>query len=390
MRRSLERAFLAFVSFVAKIEGKKWAIALFLIPLWPLFLLSYCFGRLASWRLALYAKGIFRVKRLDCFVISIGNLTSGGSGKTPLVEHLSNILAPLSPAILSRGYGSRFFRSSTLINDEMGPLYPPQLCGDEPYLLALCANAPIVIDKDRVLGGEFICANTRARALLLDDGFQHRRLFRDCDILLIEASHIIREPLCLPAGLQRNRLIDCSYADLVLITNAAGSEQWSKSAHRLGQLTKASIVGARFDLRELIPLKRWQAELAGWRRRSDHPLCLPKPHKIFVLCALANPHRFEQTLTRAGLAICGSLHLPDHALIDQMSVERACRRALMLSAEAIVCTEKDAVKWSAHLSDLPILVARSHWQIDQNRAGWDEFLSRLKSRIKEASPPCNR
>ncbi len=391
MHRSFEQAILALFGFIAKIGKKGGASWLVFIPLAPLLLLSALFGRIASWRLAFFAKKAAQAERLDLFVVSVGNLTSGGSGKTPLVQLLAEVLRPLSPAVLSRGYRSRFFRSSTLISDEMGPLYPVQLCGDEPYLLALCTRAPIIIDKDRVRGAKFASEYLRARALLLDDGFQHQKLFRNFDILLIEASHIEQEPLCLPAGPQRNRLQDCAFADLVIITGAVDADQWRQRSHLIEKMTAAVIVGARFDLSALTPLRRWQ-EMGGSGDWIDDCSWTPlqKLNEVFVCCALANPERFVQTLSRAGLQVVGSFFLPDHAFVDQVSASEVQRLAQKCGAEAIICTEKDAVKWGAAMTKLPIFVASSKWSIVENECVWVQFLDNLQKRIQEHAAATDR
>lgn len=390
MHRSFEGAILALFGFIAKFRkmgGASWLIS---IPLAPLLLLSALFGRMASWRLAFFAKKA-RAEPLDLFIISVGNLTSGGSGKTPLVQLLAEVLRPLSPAVLSRGYRSRFFRSSTLISDEMGPLYPVQLCGDEPYLLALCTQAPIIIDKDRVRGAKFASQHLRARALLLDDGFQHQQLFRNCDILLIEASHIDQEPLCLPAGPQRNRLQDCAFADLVIITGAVDADQWRQRANFIEKMTAAKVVGARFDLSALTPLPKWR-EMGGSGDLIDDRAQTPFPklNEVFVCCALANPQRFVQTLTRAHLTVVGSFFLPDHAFVDQMSAGEVQRLAQECGAEAIICTEKDAVKWGDGMAMLPIFVATSKWRIAENESVWVQFLDNLQKRIEEHTEAADR
>lgn len=379
MRNSLESFIIAFFSQIAKIRREKPRLGLWLIPLAPFLILSALFARLASWRFALYERGGLPSAQVKAFVISVGNLTSGGSGKTPFVQYLVKTLEMSEMAILSRGYGSRFFQRAICISDPLGPLFSAALSGDEPNLLARQTRIPIIVDKNRLRGARFALKHFKARALILDDGFQHRQLKRQRDVVLIDQADIDPEPLCFPAGPQRNRLKDCNLADLVIITGCDHQEQWRQKAALVAKVTKAGIVGALYELSALSPFSHWNLQSDLF---EDHPLSFDKG-PIFVCCAIANPHRFHKTLLRAGFSIVGHDHLPDHAPFDQKRAARAFERAKQLGAQAVVCTEKDAVKWSAEVSLLPFYVARSAWRITEGTTVLHRFFQSVKRQIAE-------
>lgn len=346
----------------------------------PLILLSAVVGWLSSLRLYLYARKLLPSWRVEAFVISIGNLSCGGSGKTPIVEQLAReFSADFKTAIVTRGYRGNLSEVGARIDSPKGPLFSVEDCGDEPYLLAGKTGLPVFVDADRVRGSQAAVETCKAQLLLLDDAFQHRRICRQCDILLVDAGSTSPAALCYPAGPQRTHWRESARADFVLLTGVISPDHFARAAHFLKKYTTCPLAGAAFSLRELIPLATWK------RRFTERTLCQFKEKcpllKVYACCGLANPERFIQTLTSAGQQVVGIHDLPDHAKVKSNNAVELVNAARAAGAQAIVCTEKDAVKWSVQVQPLQVLVAVCDLQVRYNCRDWHTLLKNLRSKI---------
>lgn len=323
-------------------------------------------ARAAAYRSGLFASAIIE----GAIVISIGNLTTGGTGKTPLVRCVARIahdeLARMEPAraddvsricILSRGYG-RTTRGRVLVSDGETIFADAGEGGDEPRELAgaLRGVAAVIADADRVSAARWAMEHLRSRVFVLDDGFQHLRLRRDLDIVTIDATDPFGGGRVLPAGALREPLAALRRADLIVLTR---TEQAPPGAELITQI--ADLSGA--------PVLRAHTRAHGFHSlhvdgdtRSDARLL--DARSAFAFCALGNPSAFFETLSKSGLRVAGKLAFPDHHRYTAEDIERITTTTRICDAELIVTTMKDAVKLGAARWELPCYALNIEIEID--------------------------
>ena len=285
-----------------------------------------------------YRLGLRRVHAAAVPVISVGNIAFGGTGKTPLVAALARALlaAGARPAILTRGYGRRDTKP-VLIRDGQDAGW--ERVGDEPALLARALpEVPIAVDSDRVRGAAAVVGETGATHLILDDGFQHWRLARDLDIVVVEASD--------PFGARKPRREHpnaLARADAIVLSRAANLTEARAAMAVLG----AYAPNATFLATALAA----RAVFRGGERRSPDAL---KDVSVVAMAGIASPEGFVNTLGDIGARVVEMRFFPDHHRYDRREVERVLAEAD--AAGAIVATTgKDAVKLP------PDLLARVAW-----------------------------
>lgn len=384
MRRGFERAALWIWRQIAQAELRGGLLR----ALWcPLRALGVLFQFCGSWRFRLYELGLLRSERVSCYVVSVGNLSSGGTGKTPLCLLLAQTLsATLHVSILSRGYRGTLSRYGTRANDRLGPLFGARFIGDEPNLMARNIEVPIFIDADRVRGARSAVRECRPQALIIDDGFQHRRLQRQCELLLIDANALDPLALCLPAGPLRNHWNESKRAHLILLTGINSDQQWRTARQKLSKWSRAPVVGSQTRLEAVVPLPLWRCRQLV-RQRPKATQVERFPRRAFACCALAHPERFLQTLNRAGIHVVGTTFLPDHAPWSEKERDAVLRRANRCGADAVICTEKDAVKWSPMPNDIEFFVAQTSVQLCYEKAQWRQFVQGLIQEIEDFDSP---
>lgn len=289
--------------------------------LWPASLAWAIAARVRAW---LYRNGVFQQRRLDGVVISVGNLTVGGTGKTPLVLWLAERLAAEGKrvGILTRGY--RLQQLTSAAGSRMA-----DLLSDEASLLArrLDDKVPLGIGANRYAQGRLLAAKG-VEWFLLDDGFQHLRLARDVDIVLIDATDPFGEGV-LPAGRRREPKAALRRADLVVITRSAHAPAVEAVVHRF---TKASIFYAQTELDRVFPSERSPATAGPGQWLGK---------RVFAFCAIGNPDAFFADLRRWGLEVVGHAAFRDHHRYSPRDAEEIERRAGDAGAEALMTTEKD-------------------------------------------------
>lgn len=314
---------------------------------------SLLFRLAVSTRNLLYDRGLLCCRRLSVPVISVGNLTVGGTGKTPAVEYFTRSLLAHNarPAIITRGYGRRQ-RGTTVVADGTQLCADVNASGDEAMQLARRLPEAVVIAADsKARGARYASTNFPIDIILIDDGFQHRRLHRDLDIVLIDAPSLVANRWLLPAGPFREPLSSLRRAAAVILTNVdrAGAGQVDALEAMCRQRTSAILVKA--ILRPLSVEKLGDGSL---------PLTIVHGKKVFAVCGIAQPVRFLGDLRKLGAILVGQQIFPDHHAFTPEEIVRLMRRAEAASAEAVVITEKDSAKWShaARPRHLPILFLR--------------------------------
>lgn len=302
-------------------------------------MLSAVYGRMASARRAWYAQREHRRRRLPCPVVSVGNLVVGGSGKTPLVAHLARVLLDQGerPAVLSRGYARRVHREGVVVvSDGHDVRVPAAEAGDEPFMLAQAlAGVPVLVCPDRYVAGQQATRNLSATACILDDGFQHLRLARDIDLLLVQPRDL-GETL-LPFGRLREPLSSARAADAVVVP--ASEQEAAEVARALGLSTWFRLE-AHYHAARGVRLPRTPTGDA-----EVHP---PSPGQdVLAVSGIARPERFRAALQQQGWSVVDHVVHPDHHWFSADDLARADDRALSAGASAVITTEKDAVRLPA-------------------------------------------
>jgi tetraacyldisaccharide 4'-kinase len=299
-----------------------------LAPLWSVASLAY--GGIVRLRNRSYDRPS-AVKRASIPVLSVGNLTVGGTGKTPLVAWLARRLQEIGrqPAIVSRGYGGRAGRGPLIVSGGSGPRCPVVECGDEPYMLARSLNGTIVVvGSDRPAGADAAAA-AGADVVLLDDGFQHRRLFRDMDIVLLDRDAPFGNGRLLPGGALREPLDALGRADVIVVTRCEADDP-------LGEVEK----GVRRHNSDA-PILRAGHRGVGFVDQSG--LAAAPPSRAAAFCGIGNPARFRHDLEASGIEVVEFRTYRDHhrytpadiASLERLAGDRGCD---------LVTTEKDLVR----------------------------------------------
>ena len=323
-----------------------------------LYIFSLIYGLLVNIKLAGYKYGIFQKQKLDCFVISLGNVTVGGTGKTPTAQRLARDIRDMGyrVVILNRGYRAKWHGEVGIVSDGKRLHMDAAEAGDEAYMLAKhLPEVPVLIGAERAKTGRYAMEHFGAAVAILDDGYQHWQLERDLDILLVDAVNVFGNGYILPRGTLREPISHISRADICLMTKvdqaAAGSCDYIReTVHRYNP--EARIVESIHQPRCFIPLTEWYVNIAS----QGIDIAQMRGKRIMAVSAIGNPASFEQTLSDLGAVIIESLRYPDHHDYAMSEMTDIFQQAENAGAEAIVITEKDAVK-------IPADVAREKWSI---------------------------
>jgi tetraacyldisaccharide 4'-kinase len=319
----LPHYFKELVSGAPKTGKDRWLLAL-------LRLLSHPYAVILRLRAAAYRLGLLRSYRLPCPVISVGNITLGGTGKTPMVARLAAQLIARGRrvAVLSRGYGGSANGEIVIVSDGKQILVPPERSGDEPYLLAqLVPGLMVVIGADRHAAGLLALEELKPDLFILDDGFQHLRLERDLNILLLDAAQPFANGYTLPAGFLREPVSAARRADLVVYTRSSQPGVPQLFPEKPSVWTSHSITG-------LLPL-------SGGERSGFEVL---QGARVAAFSGIAAPGSFFDLLEGEGVQLTATVSFPDHTAYGEEEIAAICRLKEASRAEFLVTTAKDAVK----------------------------------------------
>lgn len=312
--------------------------------------ISVPYGWVIQCRNHLYDRGWLSQRRLPCRVVSIGNLTVGGTGKTPLTIAVTEALlaAGRRVAVLSRGYRRRSRAPQVLVSDGQKILVGPDEAGDEPFLIAQrCPGAIVAVGVDRYQLGRWVLAQHRLDCVVLDDGFQHRALARDVDLLLVDASDQSGLHALVPAGRLREPLSSAARATALLVTrveaNVDAQPIVSMIQHATGKIVQPILI--RFTPQGIIDVCNG----------LDVPLEQVAGQRVVLFSGIGNAGAFRTSVLSQGLTVVDEVIFPDHHAYSISDVDGVSARAARVGASVLVTTEKDAVKlqW---LPSLPMRV----------------------------------
>ena len=354
------------------------------------YVFSLIYGQLVNLKLSMYHIGWFKKERLTCFVISLGNVTVGGTGKTPTAQHLAREIRDMGyrVAILNRGYRAKWRGAVGIVSDGHALKMDAETAGDEAFMLAKhLPNVPVLIGPERAVTGRYAIEHFGAQVAILDDGYQHWQLERDMDILLVDAVNVFGNGYLLPRGTLREPLSHIDRADVCLMTKvdqaAPGAIEYIWETFR-SYNQDGLILESIHQPRQFVRLADWYEDIAA----GGVPVTELKGKKVLAVSAIGNPASFEQTLADLGIEIVESMRYPDHHDYGEKDMAEVLYRAETLGVEAIIITEKDAVK-------VPGDVVRAKWRIPMYvisvevtfQKGQEAFFSTLKEALAEKLRP---
>ncbi len=351
-----------------------------------LYALSFIYERIVQLRLYFYRKRIFRERTLGCLVISIGNLTVGGTGKTPIVEKFARALqlGGRRVAILSRGYKSvprpskrnwlQRLRNENIdpprvVSDGKSLLLDSLIAGDEPYMLAHNLKDVIVlVDKDRVKSGLFAIDNWKVDTLLLDDGLQYLHLKHRLDIVLVDRQAPFGNEFLLPRGTLREPPHNLRRASYIFITKSTG-ESNELLVKRIRRYNRTA---------EIIECAHRPLYLQNIVSGEQLPLERLRDTFIGSICGIAAPESFEGGLRKLGARIDLAKRYIDHHRYSEAELQSFINRCIRRDLEMIVTTEKDSVNMPRlGETTVPIYFLRVEIEILSGQETWEHCVARI-------------
>lgn len=308
--------------------------------------MSYLYKFGVCCKLKLYELGLIKKEKLSCCVISIGNITVGGTGKTPTAQKMADIVKSMGyrVVILNRGYRSHWGKELGVVSDGNKIYMTAYEAGDEAYLMAkTLPGIPVIIGKNRAVTGRYAVEKMNAQVIIMDDGYQHWQLERDLDVVLVDTLNMFGNGCVLPRGTLREPLQNLARGDLFLLTKTDQSSRLNRIQlrHTIAQYNAAAPVV------ESIHHPKNFVEIADWYKgisENFKDLEELRGKDVMVFSAIGNPSSFEQTLSGIGLNILEAVRYPDHHDYGMLEMQYINERASSLKAVAIVATAKDAVK----------------------------------------------
>jgi tetraacyldisaccharide 4'-kinase len=315
------------------------------------------FEALVRARNRLYERSLLPRHQLPAPVISIGNITMGGTGKTPLVIYVAQLLSKFgfAPAVLTRGYGKTRPGELHVLRPEESVPFPAKTLGDEPALIRRrVPSAWMGVSKNRYRTGTVLSKRNARMVLVLDDGFQHRKLHRDLDIAIVDSSCPLGSDRVFPRGTLREPISALHRCDVIVINDSTDSVQNNEIETELRHLeTGAKIFHCRQEIRSLIPFPSWSE---GQDKSTDRGRPARLPATAYLVSAIGNPERFRRDVLQFGIEVRGARFFADHYRLEKQDWQNCCEGARRKGAATIITTEKDAVK-IGEPPDFPLLVA---------------------------------
>lgn len=334
---------------------------------------SLLYKTIVKTRRALYEKGFFNSTDLGVKTISIGNITVGGTGKTPLVAFISESLAKQGEkvCILTRGYGRDNPKERVLVSDGENILADARDSGDEPFELAnnLLGKAVIVADAKRAEAGKWAKEKFGITTFILDDGFQHLKVKRNLDVVLLDATNPFGNGKLLPAGILRESLESLVKADAFVITRANLVENVEDLKEKLRKVNPdCPVFVSKNEFINLIKINHFLQENKSTQKSKIQNL------KSVAFCALGNPDNFYKQLRLEKFNLISEKSFPDHHIYTRKDIKLLEQQAVETGAEVLLTTAKDAVKLTHLKFNLPCLVMENGLTFDDESAFLDLIL----------------
>lgn len=325
-----------------------------------------------------FDKKIFKITKVNAFIISVGNITVGGSGKTPTVIYLAEIMKKFNihAGILSRGY-RRSTSGYLFVSDGEKIKATVDECGDEMYLISTETKLPTAVSERRVEGAKRLIIDSSVDVIILDDAFQHRWLYRDIDILIFDQRFLNKtdqiEQKLLPLGLMREPFESISRADAIII-NRKFSEK-SKIPEKLQKyFTNKKIFNGYYKAGGIFDVKTHKKfSLEEFRGQ-----------KSLVVCGIAKPYSFLSVLENNHIDITNKILFPDHKNYTLKEIQNIRKKFYETNAYSVLTTQKDAVKlikYAKELDDIDIYYLKIELKLEEQELFEKFILSKLKKDI---------
>lgn len=347
---------------------------------------SFFFFIVVKIRLFLFRRRLKTVHYLGTFVVSVGNITAGGTGKTPVVELLSRTLAARGRkcAILTRGYkskdldepqtwldakGRRVKNLPKIASDGVTRYLGPLHAGDEPFMLARNLDGvAVLVDKDRVKSGIFAIEQLGRNTLILDDGMQYMKLRHELDIVLVDCGFPFGTGSLLPRGTMREPRTSLKRASYIILTKSGGKPQ----DELIATIRKYNKVA------DIIVTNHAPAYLENLLTGEKLPLDWLKDKFVACMSGIARPESFEVLVEGQGAHVEIRRRYPDHCWFDQADIDTFVERCADRALDAIITTEKDAVRFlDPKETEIPIYFLRIQIDIIQGQEKWDKMIDRI-------------
>jgi tetraacyldisaccharide 4'-kinase len=335
--------------------------------------LSFFYLGVINFRNWLYDHKIFQEVKLSCPVISVGNITVGGTGKTPCVIMLAQMLQAkgFKPAIISRGYGGKKVNSVNIVSDGQRIILGSEIAGDEPFLIAQkLKNVPVITGAKRIATGRAAIDQFGANVLICDDAMQHRQIFRDINLILLDSSILQGNNHVLPRGRLREPIKEIKRASVIVLTRA----DEIKNDKEIRELIKDE------DIPVFISIHKPKDIVAG-DYSVTKPISELKGKKVSAFCGIANPDSFKKTLSITGAQVLLFDIFPDHHLYKKSELEKIKRGFIDCRADYLITTEKDAMRLQNNHEFIKILsILRVEMEIKSSAQQFEKYIiEKIKS-----------
>ena len=291
--------------------------------------LSILFHIITSIRNFFYDNRLFSVSSINIPIISVGNIEMGGTGKTPIVLYLSKLLlnSNFKPGIISRGY-KRASSGQQIVSDGKKIFFDASFIGDEPFLLAkLSKKTPIIVNKNRVSAAEYMIKKFDVNVIILDDGFQHRKIFRNIDIVTINANENYKMYNMFPVGNLRESLFGLNRADYIFVNKGTMENLPKKKKLQIFKNGKTFFSFSKFEL------------------RLNNRIIKESPKSpMMAFCAIADPDYFFKSVINNGINLCKKLSFNDHDPYKKNTINVIEKMVKLYSVSCLITTEKDYYK----------------------------------------------
>jgi len=317
------------------------------------------------WRNIFYNLNFFVSRSVPAKVISIGNITAGGTGKTPAVIYLSNLLKnkKYKVAVLSRGYG-RKTAGTQLVTDGETKNIDWRNFGDEPTLIAKkLKNIPVVVDQNRYRGATYIIEKFQPDVIILDDAFQHRSIERDLDVVLLNSQAPISDYKLIPHGLLREPISHLKRADIIIFTKSGKLQPHKKILNHVKKIN--------------LPVFYSSIKISGFSK-NDSSIYEPDHNtKAVAVSAIADPKSFYRSLENTSLNVVSKIGFFDHYEFQQSDINDFKEELEKHNAQIIITTEKDLVRLERlNLNGIMVCTLNIEFELDDNSEDYlNNFLS---------------
>lgn len=359
------------------------------------FLLSIIYGGMVKLRETFYKKGIFKSEKLPGLVISVGNLTVGGTGKTPLTIYVAQLVKRLGykVAVISRGYKGAAEKTGGIVSDGQTIFMEPEMAGDEPFMMATkLKSIPVVVGKNRVKVGRLAVKNFNPDVLVLDDAFQHLKLIRDIDLVLLDSHRPFGNSHLIPRGTLREPISSLGRGDAFVLTrsDSVPDKVMATSLAMLKGLAQGRPLFKSLHVPYIDKVIKGQsvsfqrASPGSFNYTCKDPEFL-KGRRVFAFSGLARNNDFKSTVEDLQCVLTGFSGFPDHHQYSERDLSRLLQLSQELKADFIITSEKDYSRIATRITwPLDLVVIGINISFEDDEGIFNAFIER---RLAELIPP---